>query len=976
MNFGKSSISKKMTPNTGKKVTKKIKFTLFRLILIALLILILSGGILGYTIIHKLILEAPDITNMSVTPTEAATYIYNQEGKRVQKLTLPESNRDLVTLDRIPKDLQHAVVAIEDERFYEHPGIDVKGIIRAFFIGIRSGYFSEGASTITQQLLKNSVFPDWVNEVTFQDRLTRKIQEQYLALKLEKQISKDQILEDYLNTINLGAGCYGVQAAAYRYFGKDVSELTLSESTVIAGIPQNPTAFNPILYPEKNAKRRQAVLDKMLEQEYISREEYEEALGDDVYSRIHSNEEMTDSTSSVYTYYQDAMIDQVMDDLMTEKGYTYKQAYKAVYTGGLRIFSAQDDAIQQICEEEFANPSNFPEGTEVGIDYALSVEDPEGTVTHYGNDELKAYVRKTSDPSFDLMYATREEALASAEGFKASVLSSDDKLLGERVTITPQPQASVVIIDQSTGYIKAIVGGRGQKDASLTLNRASYTKRQPGSTFKILTAYAPALDSAGKTLATTYENEEYFYEDGTKVSNWDLNNYTGPTTIRDAITRSVNVVAVKCITEITPRLGYEYAKAMGITSLVESYDNGTEILTDIIQPLALGGITQGVTNLELCGAYASIANLGQYIKPKFYTQVLDHYGNVVLDNSVPPSYTAMKSSTAYLLTDAMKDVVNSPSGTAYGSINLGYMPVAGKTGTTSSYKDIWFTGFTPYYTCSVWGGYDNNANLPDGSIYHTYSKVLWNSIMSRIHASLPVTSFAAPDNVVSVSICKTSGMAAIPGVCDSYEEKFAAGTQPFQYCNVHGSGSPVTDHSMEGNSSDLAPGAITIFDEDQTTLYPDLMEDLELEQGGNSSGQPQAPENGANENSPQEGAGGNTDEQGGTLLPENSGGETSSLPEGNSQDGSITILPGNNDAAFGSSSDSGNGTLSGESDPSGITSQGSQEYIGDFPITITDSTANYGAAAETEEIQAPSSQDALSFATDQLLWEQLEQMAG
>ena len=167
MNFGKSSISKKMTPNTGKKVTKKIKFTFFRLILIALLVLILSGGIFGYTAIHRLILEAPDITNMSVTPTEAATYIYNQEGKRVQKLTLPESNRDLVTLDRIPEDLQHAVVAIEDERFYEHPGIDVKGIIRALFIGIRSGHFSEGASTITQQLLKNSVFPDWVNAVSY-----------------------------------------------------------------------------------------------------------------------------------------------------------------------------------------------------------------------------------------------------------------------------------------------------------------------------------------------------------------------------------------------------------------------------------------------------------------------------------------------------------------------------------------------------------------------------------------------------------------------------------------------------------------------------------------------------------------------------------------------------------------------------------------------------------------------------------------
>ena len=698
MNFGKSSVSKKIAPRTSKKVARKIKFTILRLVLLGLLILLIGGGIYGVFVVKKIIADAPDISNVAVSPTETATYIYNQAGQRVQKLTLPEANRDLVTLDRIPLYLQHAVVAIEDERFYEHQGIDPKGIVRAFFIGIRSGSFSEGASTITQQLLKNSVFPNWTNEVTFKDRMTRKIQEQYLALQLEKTMSKNQILEDYLNMINLGAGCYGVQAAAYCYFGKDVSELTLSECAVIAGIPQNPTAYNPIVYPEKNAKRRKDVLDHMLDQEYISQEEYQEALADDVYSRIHSNEQNTDSISSIYTFYQDALIDQVMEDLMNEKGYTYKQAYKAVYTGGLRIYSAQDDQIQQICDEEFSNPSNFPEGTEVGIDYALSIENPEGEITNYGSEDLRSYVRRTSNPTFDLMYSTTEEAKAGAESFKASVLKDNDTILGERVTITPQPQASVVIIDQSTGYVKAIVGGRGEKEASLTLNRATYTKRQPGSTFKIITTYAPALDIGGKTLISTYDNEPYTYEDGTPVSNWDLNNYTGPTTIRTAIAQSINVVAVKCITEITPRVGYEYAKSMGISSLYETYDTGTEILTDIIQPLALGGITEGVTNLELCGAYACIANLGQYIKPRFYTQVLDQYGNVVLDNSSPVSSTAMKSSTAYLLTDAMKDVVSDPQGTAYGLIDLGYMPVAGKTGTTSSYKDIWFAGFTPYYT--------------------------------------------------------------------------------------------------------------------------------------------------------------------------------------------------------------------------------------------------------------------------------------
>ena len=830
MNFGKSSISKKIAPRTSKKVAHKIKFTLLRLVLLGILVLLIGGGIYGVSVVRKIIADAPDISNVAVSPTEAATYIYNQAGQRVQKLTLPEANRDLVTLDRIPLYLQHAVVAIEDERFYEHHGIDPKGIVRAFFIGIRSGSFSEGASTITQQLLKNSVFPNWTNEITFKDRMTRKIQEQYLALQLEKTMSKDQILEDYLNTINLGAGCYGVQAAAYCYFGKDVSELTLSECTVIAGIPQNPTAYNPIVYPEKNAKRRKDVLDHMLDQEYISQEEYQEALADDVYSRIHSNEENTDSISSIYTFYQDALIDQVMEDLMNEKGYTYKQAYKAVYTGGLRIYSAQDDQIQEICDEEFSNPSNFPEGTEVGIDYALSVENPEGEITNYGSEDLRNYVRRTSDPAFDLMYSTTEEAKAGAESFKASVLKDNDTILGERVTITPQPQASVVIIDQSTGYVKAIVGGRGEKEASLTLNRATYTKRQPGSTFKIITTYAPALDIGGKTLISTYDNEPYAYEDGTPVSNWDLNNYTGPTTIRAAIAQSINVVAVKCITEITPRVGYEYAKSMGISSLYETYDTGTEILTDIIQPLALGGITEGVTNLELCGAYACIANLGQYIKPRFYTQVLDQYGNVVLDNSSPVSSTAMKSSTAYLLTDAMKDVVSDPQGTAYGLIDLGYMPVAGKTGTTSSYKDIWFAGFTPYYTCCVWGGYDNNDDLPNAGIYHTYNKTLWSSIMSRIHANLPVSSFRAPDDVVTVNICKSSNLAAIPGVCNSYAEKFAVGTQPQQYCNVHGSGSPV--EVLPENSSDIAPGAITIYNTDQTVLYPDIFEGIGTDQNG------------------------------------------------------------------------------------------------------------------------------------------------
>ncbi len=818
---------KKRKGEKKRKGAGGVILSILKWLLLLLFIGILAGGIFAAIIVSQVIREAPELDGMMVAPQASATYICDSSGSRQQKLSLAEANRDLVTIDRIPEDLQHAFVAIEDARYYTHNGIDIPGILRAAWVGISSGSFSEGASTITQQLLKNTIFPDWTSETTFRQRLKRKIQEQYLALKLEKLLTKDQILEDYLNMINLGAGCYGVQSAAYRYFGKDVADLTLSEDAVIACITQNPTRYNPIVNPKNNAARRKIVLDRMLEQKYITQSAYDEALADDVYTRIQSNDDTADTVSSVYTFYQDALIDQVIEDLMEKKGYSYKQAFKAVYTGGLRIYSAQDASIQAICDEEFNNAANFPEKAGYGIDYALSVEHSDGTVTHYGNNDLLKWKRETSDPSFDLLFSTKKKAKKAAKQFRKYIVAEDDKVLGERITITPQPQASVVIMDQSTGFVKAIVGGRGKKEASLTLNRATYTTRQPGSTFKILTAFAPALDMKGRTLATTYKNEKYAYSDGTPVSNWDLNDYSGTATIREAIVRSINVVAVECITEITPRLGYDYAKAFGITSLVDHYTSGNQILSDIVQPLALGGITKGVTNLELCGAYACIANEGQYIKPKFYTQVTDAQGNIVLDASSTITRTVLRSSTAALLTDAMEDVITDKTGTAYGYIDLGDMPVAGKTGTTSDYRDIWFVGYTPYYTCCIWGGYDNNDCLPDTEIGHAYSKVLWNSIMKRVHEKLPAKSFPYSGDTVKVSICKTTGMAATDR-CKAYEELFALGTQPNTWCSVHGTGGYVDQTGPDdtsGNSSQGTSGrdedAIVILSEDEVWIQSD-----------------------------------------------------------------------------------------------------------------------------------------------------------
>ena len=422
------------------------------LIGIAASILLFLGGI------WYLIASAPDIDTITVSPLESATYICDADGNSLRKLTLAASNRDIVSLEEIPESLQHAIVAIEDERFYEHGGIDVRGIARAFVTGIARGSFSEGASTITQQLIKNSVFTEWTQENSFVDRFSRKVQEQYLALQLEKRMSKEEILQHYLNTINLGAGCYGVQAASRRYFGKNVSELTLSESAVLAAIPQNPTGYNPILYPEANQKRAEVVLSYMLEQGFITESQMQEALADDVYARIREYDE-TYEEEKVYTYYEDALIDQALELLCEEKGWTVEQAYRAVYSGGLRIFSAQDSALQQICDEEFSNPENFPSGTQFGIDYALSITEADGQVTHFGTESLRTYIRETTNPGFQLLCTSQEEAQSYAAVFQAHILDAypGSEVLAERLTLSPQPQASLVLLDQYTGFVNAVV---------------------------------------------------------------------------------------------------------------------------------------------------------------------------------------------------------------------------------------------------------------------------------------------------------------------------------------------------------------------------------------------------------------------------------------------------------------------------------------------------------------------------------------
>ena len=785
MNYGKRGVRKKQKALNAKggKWGKKLGFTFVQVFLLFLISAAVLGASAGIGVFKGILATAPDIGNIDVTPSGFSTFVYDIEGNQTAKLVSTDSNRIPVSMDMVPEDLAHAFVAVEDERFYDHNGIDIKGIFRAAAIGIKNKFhFSEGASTITQQLLKNNVFTDWTSEDSFADRMKRKIQEQYLALELEKVMDKDDILINYMNTINLGQNTLGVQAASLRYFNKSVSDLNLSECAVIASITQNPTKYNPITHPDKNAERREKVLRHMLEQGYISQEEYDEAMADDVYSRI----QVVDSEngeSTVNTYFVDALTDDVLEDLIAA-GYNETQAYTLLYSGGLKIYSTQDPAIQAICDEVFADESNFPENTKWYLNYELTVVNENGDRTNYSTEMFRSFWREAKT-GYNLIYSSQDEAYMDIELYKEAILGKGDEVFTETISLTPQPQVSLVIEDQSTGYVVAMEGGRGAKSGSRTLNRATDTVRQPGSTFKIVSTYAPALDSAGLTLATIIDDAPFNYANGRPVGNWYGEAYRGLSSLRDGIRDSMNIVTVKALTWITPQLGFDYLMNFGFTTLEERKEINGEIFSDIQQSLALGGITNGVTNEELNAAYACIANGGTYIKPKLYTKVLNHDGNVILDNTTPQSKQVIKETTSFLLTDAMVDVVTSGTG---GSVNFGNMPIAGKTGTTSDYNDVWFSGYTPYYTATTWTGFDNNVKLSGDE--KNLAKKLWRTVMAKIHEDLPSQSFNVPAGIVTATVCSRSGKLPIDGLCNGTlrTEYFAEGTVPTETCNIHYSG--------------------------------------------------------------------------------------------------------------------------------------------------------------------------------------------
>ena len=767
MNYGGKGIKqkKRLLNSATTKLGTKLGIFFIKLALVAAIAVVVSGSCLVLGSFQGIIENAPDIASVNVSPEGFATKIYDSDENEIQTLSSAGANRTYVTIDQIPKDLQHAFIAIEDERFYEHNGIDMRGILRAASITLSSGEMSQGASTITQQLLKNNVFNAF-NESTI-EKIKRKVQEQYLAIKLETVMSKDSILENYLNTINLGNGYYGVQAAARGYFNKDVSELSISECAVIASITKSPTGLNPIRHADRNKDRQSQVLLNMKEQEYISQEEYDEAVSDDVYARLEGIE-LAGTSTTTYSYFVDELINQLTSDLMSQKGYTEAQATSLIYRGGLQVYSTQDTMMQQVADDVINDLGNYNDNTHFSINYALTIKQTDGSFSYYSHNSMANWYTKTlGDTSFSLTMTDEDAARSYVEAYKQELLKEGGEIYAETLTFTIQPQISFTVMDQTNGHVKVMVGGRGDKTLNRSLN----------------------LDTGTYSLASAIDDAPYYYSgtDAKLVTNFTKGEYRGLMTLREALTVSQNVPAVKILSKLTPQVGYNYLEKFGISTLV-SPKNAINGAHDVVQSLALGGMTRGVSNIDMCSAYAAIANKGTYTKPIYYTKVLDSEGNIIIDNSVPETHKVLNENSDWLLIQGLRSVAT--DGTAR-TANFSSQPVAGKTGTTQFDSDRWFCGFTPYYTAVIWAGYDDNSKELGNVVNHN---VIWRTIMQTIHENLnlPTGSYEQPSGIVEAAVCSKSGLLPVEGLCDQdpegncvITEYFTEDTVPTEYCTTH-----------------------------------------------------------------------------------------------------------------------------------------------------------------------------------------------
>ena len=610
-----------------------------------------------------------------------------------------------VSLSQMPNNLKNAYVAIEDQRFYKHSGVDLPRTGAAILSYVKNvGSSSFGGSSITQQLVKNLTGDN-------SSKVTRKINEWIKAFGLEGVLSKEEILEAYLNIIYVGPNIYGVGLGSEYYFNKEVGDLSLAECAFLAGINNSPNSYNPFGekdYTEKITKRTKTVLAKMLELEYINDDDYNSAIAEvDKGLKFKKGKIDSDKNDGIYSYHTDSLITEVIKDIADKNKISENFATNYIYMAGLKIYSTQDSKIQNEIEKEFSKST---------------------------------YILKSSN---------------------------DPKVTS---------QAAMVVIDHKTGEVRGCVGGLGKKSTARGFNRATQALRQTGSSGKPIAVLLPGIINKTFNASTKYLDEETRFDDGTEegYSPTDYNKYRGEITVRQAVESSQNIPFVKMMEQITPRVSIEFMEKLGITTLTKKDDNLN---------LALGGLEKGISPLEMASAYATIANDGIYIEPTFYTKIENQAEKTVM-KSKSKKKRVFSESVAYIVKSLLTEPVTGSSGTAK-YCKIDGIDVAAKTGTTNDEYDRWLCGFTPYYTATTWFGFDKNETIKFNR--KNPSGLIWSNVMKRIHSGLANAKFEVPKSkeLISIKVCKDTGLISNDGCPNSYLEYYLAGTEPTTYCTKH-----------------------------------------------------------------------------------------------------------------------------------------------------------------------------------------------
>ena len=654
----------------------------FKIVLVAVLCVAFAFGgfgagmLLGYVSMTKP-LSIADITQTDEVQT---SFVYDSQGNVIARLTGSQNvDRIYVPISEVRNTyIEEAVISIEDERFYEHSGIDIRRIGSAVLSALANGgSATHGGSTITQQTVKLISGND-------EHSTSRKIQEWFSAMSLEQELSKDEIMELYLNLAPMGNNYVGVQAAAQNYFGKNASELNLAECAFLAGLPKSPSYYNPLRESgRRNALRRQRiVLSKMYELGYITEEEYQNALNTELLFRT----EEAHTSNDINSYFCEYAISEVINDVAQTRNISVDLAATIVYNRGYHIYTTLEPDVQSVLDEAFQTRDLFQQDPTLLVDY------PE------------------------------------------------------------KPQAGMVIINVQTGAIAGMQGGYGPKPGNMVLNRATQAYRSTGSSIKPIIDYAPAIELGIIVPSMVYVDEESHLDPNNPAAAWPLNadrSYAGPMTIRRAVATSKNTIAVK--------VWYDVG---GETALWFLMQEGIDMTAEGAYPSqAIGSFTTGITPLQMCGAFNTLASGGTYTEPYAYTQVLDSNDNVILTKT-PERHRVYSAETSYIMSDILEDVIT--NGTATGTVSVitnadgEYIATSGKTGTTDANLDKWFCGYTPYYCGAVWYGYDNRLRqtlIP--TIDKPNANRIWYYVMSRIHQNLPGASWTRPENVVELEVCES-----------------------------------------------------------------------------------------------------------------------------------------------------------------------------------------------------------------------------